>query len=646
MRPSQTILVLEDLRNSFRGPLFRKGIELSSYDRATVLDVYQQWLALMVDLGYLTHDCLLRDAQRIFQDMVRSDVLDLNGAFAELLQLVRCQTNRGFKALCKRISCHLYNILKDDMSKTLKGDIYAAKRLMQAFAYTGRLSLHDIDLTQQCLEGYMAVEESILDDYPEPLLQELNSYVRSWMKPFDSSNFKFHHGPGGVAGLGRTSLHAKYKHLDYDQMLTYSFGDPWWASDDANGELRRCSKTIFVPKSYKTFRTISMEPATLQYCQQGVWGEIRRITGESKFLRSHIGFDDQTRNASLAKVGSIERSYATLDLSSASDSVGYTLIKRLFRGTKLLRFIVTTRSKETILPDGQQILLKKFAPMGSSLCFPIETILFASICQHVTRVFGVPGDYSVYGDDIIVPTQCAGYAIQVLEELGFRVNLEKSFYQPDCWFRESCGAEYCNGYDVTPMRISRKYDSRDDVERGTALVSAANEAYRRGFRVLRHFFIRKFRIAGWIPYFSTNQLLGDSYTNYHAKERWNPALQRLEILVSCEGAQRKKKQSLSEEIRYRHWLEVTANRRNGSLANSLMPGFQFKRFSQTIESLMVEGFVSYVGLTSKVVKERWMPKPYDPSDQRKIELHLSAREIRPIVLRGTVGGKPVSRKLS
>lgn len=51
MRPSQAIIALEDLQNSFVGPLYRKGVELSSNDRSTVTEVYQQWLLLMIDLG-------------------------------------------------------------------------------------------------------------------------------------------------------------------------------------------------------------------------------------------------------------------------------------------------------------------------------------------------------------------------------------------------------------------------------------------------------------------------------------------------------------------------------------------------------------------------------------------------------------------
>lgn len=439
MRPSQTILVLEDLRTRFAGPLHRKGVVLSHNDSQTVLDVYQQWLLLLIDLGYLHPGTLYKDAHRLLSDMIKADVLDLNNAFAELSHLVRLRNFRGFKGLCKQISTHLYNFVKEDMRNCELGDVYSAKRLLQAFAYTSRLTLNDIDLTQECLESYMAVESEMSDYLPHTLIRPLNKIIKRWMESFDPDSMKFHHGPGGVAGHGRTTLQNKYKDLTSDALLDYVFEDKVQVFSQIRSNLDRISHTIFVPKSYKTFRTISMEPATLMYYQQGIWGEIDRLVADSRYLRNRIGFHEQERNQRLAKEGSISRNYATIDLSAASDSVSYKLVKKLFSKTKLLPFIRATRSKRTLLPDGRIVTLKKFAPMGSALCFPIETIIFAAICEFVTREHGVNGDYSVFGDDIIVPTHCVEDVVYVLDTLGFRVNHDKSFYHSDCWFCESCG---------------------------------------------------------------------------------------------------------------------------------------------------------------------------------------------------------------
>jgi len=618
MRPSQTLRVLEDLCNKYMGPLYRKGVELSSNDSSTVTEVYQQWLLLMIDLGYLHHDTLKRDAHRLLSDMMTKDVLSLNNAFAELLALVRTQETRGFKALCGEISSHLYNLIKSDIVLISKGDVYAARRLVQLFSYTSRLSLVDIDLTQQCLDDYMATEESMDSWYPSFITSSLNKIIKRWMKSFSPDNFRFQHGPGGVAGHGRTSLEVKYKDLTSDALIDYAFGDAVGVISPIPSTCDRISQTIFVPKSYKTFRTISMESSTTQYLQQGVWREIDRVVSNSRFLRARIGFHEQERNQLLAKEGSFNRNYATIDLSAASDSVSYELVKRVFRGTQLLRYLVATRSRRTLLPDGRLIELKKFAPMGSALCFPVETIIFAAICHFVTREYGVTGDYSVFGDDIIVPTQCAEDVMCVLGSLGFRVNRDKSFYRPEHWFRESCGAEYCDGFDVTPMRISRKYNHSERLERLAGLVDLANAAYAKSFKNLRCFFITKLRNEGYIAHFSPTSLHADNYTNYHTKRRWSFNLQRIECevttLVCSPSIDRKKLREFEdlgfdielsesmtspacdESIRLRHWFESTLGR------TSIQDGFQ-----------------SSITKASVCIRNRWRQKFYEDQDQSFID---------------------------
>lgn len=575
MRPCQVFDTLEDLRKSFSGSLGREGIELSLNDTRTVLDAYQQWLCLAYDLEYLHPDTLRRDAHRLFTDLVKVDVLVLVSAMAECYQLLQLGTYNGFKAHCSIISQHLFSLLKRDFDRMIEGDLYSRKRLMQLFSYMTRLTLSDIDLSQQCVKDYLESEELIPDSYPGALVSELNKIIKSWIGPFVPYEIVPGHGPGGVAGFGRTDLLTKYLNLATDQRLQYSCGANWWCFGPVLPDLDRTSQTIFVPKSYKTFRTISMEPVTLQYFQQGVWKVIDKYVRNHAYLRSHIGFKDQTRNRLLAKEGSLRRNYATIDLSSASDSVGYNLVKALFRGTWLLRFIVTLRSTHTRLPNGDVIQLKKFAPMGSSLCFPIETLIFAAVCHHVTRGLRASGDFSVYGDDIIVPTHCADSVIRALSNLGFRVNLKKSFVSADCDYRESCGGEFVDGFDVTPMRISRKYNANDCCDRFTALISMANEAYKRNFYSLRHFFLRKMRSNGIEPLFAPTSILACSYTNYHLVHRMNKALQREEVRASTIKSKRRASPHveddifhLYEEIRYRHWLQSTYER------HSLRYGFE------------------------------------------------------------------------
>lgn len=533
MRPCQVFDTLEDLRKSFSGSLCREGVALKGNDTQTVLDAYQQWLHLCYDLGYLHPETLRRDAHRLFTSLVKVDVLTLLSAMAECYHLLQVGTHSGFKAHCACISPHLFKLIEQDWDLMCAGNLYAAKRLIQLFSYLTRLSLREIDLSQQCVREYMESEEGIPPTYPMPLVRALNKIVRGWFGPFVPYEIVPQHGPGSVAGIKQPTLYDKYRNLSSDVKLRYAFGADWWCAGPARPELDRVSQTIFVPKSYKTFRTISMEPATLQYFQQGVWKVIDKYVRSHSYLRSRIDFHETERNRRMAQQGSIDGSYATIDLSAASDSVGYELVKEVFKGTWLLRYIVTTRSSRTLLPTGETILLRKFAPMGSALCFPIETILFAAICSHVTRGLGVPGDFSVYGDDIVVPSCCTDRLIRVLGNLGFRVNLKKSFCDDTSHYRESCGGEYLHGFDVTPMRISRKYNSTDGCDRFTSLVSLANAAWDKSFLSLRHFFLRKLRKMGVRPLFAPESLSGYSYSNYHLKKKWNKDLQRWDVRASA-----------------------------------------------------------------------------------------------------------------
>jgi hypothetical protein len=489
-------------------------------------------------------------------------------------------------------------MIKDDLDLISQGDVYAAKRLIQLFSYTSRLSLVEIDLTQQMLDDYMAIEDQLVEDHPDHLVSRLNKVIRRWMTPFAPDKIRPGHGPGGVAGHGRCSIETKYKDLATDNYLEYAFGDPVWVQGPIRSNLDRISETIFVAKSYKTFRTISMEPATLQYFQQGVWKVIDRQVASSRYLRNRIGFHEQERNQRLAKQGSIFRDFATIDLSAASDSVGYKLVKKLFRGTWVLRYLVTLRSNKTLLPDGRVIALKKFAPMGSALCFPIETIIFAAICEIVTRDYHVNGKFSVFGDDIIVPTQCVDKTMSILETLGFRVNRDKSFYQEDCWFRESCGHEYTDGFDVTPMRVSRKYAHVEREVRLTGLIQLANNAYNRGYRFLRQFFLKKLRENHFNALFSPTEVLADNFTNFHLRRRWRSSLQRIEAEATslCVKYKQEDLDNQDELIRYRHWLEVTADRKT-----------------------IGDGFQSVICKSMVATKDTWRSKPYEGDDQAFID---------------------------
>jgi hypothetical protein len=65
----------------------------------------------------------------------------------------------------------------------------------------------------------------------------------------------------------------------------------------------------------------------------------------------------------------------------------------------------------------------------------------------------------VYGDDIVLPSKIAQAVTTALGMAGLMVNQSKSFVRGP--FRESCGGEFVNTFDITPIRL-RQMPTDDD----------------------------------------------------------------------------------------------------------------------------------------------------------------------------------------
>ncbi|DAD49872.1 TPA_asm: RNA-directed RNA polymerase, partial [ssRNA phage EMS014] len=201
-------------------------------------------------------------------------------------------------------------------------------------------------------------------------------------------------------------------------------------------------KVQFVPKTAKTFRTICVEPILNSIAQKGI----------GKFLRARLakyGVDlsDQTRNQKLARLGSLDGSLATIDCSSASDLISKEIVAELlpYDWYSLLSHFRTGN----VTYKGQPITLEKFSSMGNAYTFELETVIFYGLAHSVCAWLGLPTtNVSVYGDDIIVPTEAYETLVRVMEFCGFLVNTKKSYSSGP--FRESCGKDYFLGVDIRP----------------------------------------------------------------------------------------------------------------------------------------------------------------------------------------------------
>jgi len=296
-------------------------------------------------------------------------------------------------------------------------------------------------------------------------------------------------------------------------------------------------KVITVPKTLSSPRVIAIEPACMQYIQQGIRDYLYEKLESHWLTRSRINFRDQSINQRLAMKASRTGRYATIDLSEASDRVPLDLAMYMFEGNPDLRdSILACRSTRARLPDGQIVdPLRKFASMGSALCFPVEAMYFYTICvmalldaQNLSctqrNIFKVSRRVRVYGDDIIVPSTHADVVLDYLQEYNCKVNVNKTFKTGK--FRESCGRDAYAGYEVTPTYIRQPYP--ENKQQHASLVSwcaTANLFYLKGYWQTATLMFNKLeRILGPLPYVrETSSMLGRfSFLGFESVGRFSP----------------------------------------------------------------------------------------------------------------------------
>jgi len=209
-----------------------------------------------------------------------------------------------------------------------------------------------------------------------------------------------------------------------------------------------------VPKNSDIDRVAAKEPDLNMFMQKGIGNDFRRF-----LRRININLNDQSINSSFAHRGSVTGSIATLDMSSASDSVTESLVG-LILPEVWYTLLDAVRCHVTII-DGVEHRNEMFSSMGNGFTFELETLLFLVITRAVAYFTGTRGPISVYGDDIICPAGIVPTLIDVLSFLGFKVNPEKSFWEGP--FRESCGGHYYNGLDITPFYIKGPIQEWEDI---------------------------------------------------------------------------------------------------------------------------------------------------------------------------------------
>lgn len=248
------------------------------------------------------------------------------------------------------------------------------------------------------------------------------------------------------------------------------------------------SRFKFVEKQVGKARGICIEENEMQYFQQGLKHFLYRWIESHRLTSGVINFTDQSINANLALISSSTKKLATLDMKEASDRISRSLVRELFRDIPLLADLLDRLStREIDLPfehDGQSVLIaKKFAPMGSGICFPVMSLAHYALIRaiiylsmHHDRMIQ---DLYVYGDDIIVNTECVQAVYDCLPRFGMKFNELKSFSTG--FFRESCGTHAYKGMSITPVYLKYTTGNHYDCTVKYSIIQNEYDLFRKGY---------------------------------------------------------------------------------------------------------------------------------------------------------------------
>jgi hypothetical protein len=419
--------------------------------------------------------------------------------------------------------------------------------------FLSKLYFKDTDTASRDLKSFKQFQECAIN-FDETIADGISELLPAFSLR-TTRRWKF--GPGASyevsrhAGSGR-----KYQILDTEpcNYTTYRLlarlGFKHWTHPEFS---TLSSRAIAVPKSISKRRIITVEKTFHTMAAQALRDQLLKYIKDCNF---NIFIDDQSFNRVLAQMGSDNGMLVTIDMHAASDSVTIQLVRRLFKHTGLLPYLEDARASMCEI-EGEMVALQTYAGMGNAVTFPLECIVFAAVVEYVAkrRQSRYAKLYAIVGDDIVVHKSLFKPVVDALESLGFIINRDKTF-GGDFPFRESCGIEALSGYNVTPVRVSRKTYFDVTNQSVDSLIAVSNNLYDYGLKRAASAIRKWFRLKDrGIPYTDNpdeyGMLIWDIPVNDHLKSRYNSDLQRTEIRVRKFTP----RATLgSDEHRYRAWL--------------------------------------------------------------------------------------------
>lgn len=395
------------------------------------------------------------------------------------------------------------------------------------------------------------------------------------LNPFDclqSESFLPRPGPG--ATNTPTEKHERYHpHVLYAQLCNHFDPNEWYTSQPLNYRGHKAyllsdhtdetvsaiktadyptSRLKFVHKTFGKARSICIEQLETQWLQQGVRRALYDCIERHPLTKGFVSFTDQSINGLLALQASLYRDgndFATIDMSSASDRISRELVEFLFQdNVPLLKALLCLSTRvielpKDLSPNRRWLHTRKYAPMGSALCFPVMGLIHYALvksiisvkCTTPLHINDIPA--WVYGDDIIISKAYAAAVFSTLPHFGMKLNESKSFCKS--LFRESCGVHAYDGVDITPVQF--KTIAHNPLSMNEIVSALQNEAvlFKKGYVQTSNFILNKLQDIkglGKLPVVSEKSavlgIIRDDETAtrgrcyYSLRRRWNLDWQR------------------------------------------------------------------------------------------------------------------------
>jgi hypothetical protein len=365
-----------------------------------------------------------------------------------------------------------------DSPEEFRNSYLATKLLSKAnFLETG------IDRKQVALEKFFEFEERCsvqnryfqnLDTHPQftneyaCILSDMRAKISSILGTYNAEEFANggNWGPG-VSTLVKGEEVSAFNKFRDERGITremYSLIRPWfhrayplWRSEQLGLKaedsfvIESGNTVLTVPKDSKTERVIACEPGINLWFQQSVGKMLVKRLG-----RVGIDLTTQENNQHAAYLSSKTDELATVDFSSASDSISKAVVEDLLPP----RWFTLMNSSRSHFRQAEPAAIKwnKFSSMGNAYTFPLQSLIFYACAFAVCKKLQLPvHGICVFGDDVLLPKQAYKLFSAFSAFLGFEVNLKKSFSSG--YFRESCGAHYYAGVDCKPYYLKDRIRS-------------------------------------------------------------------------------------------------------------------------------------------------------------------------------------------